>query len=77
MSELKIFLRMPALLLAAALVVDGTAAQEPEAPPQPAAAEEARETEDPMTLDGLLEAVRSGRLAENKANERRLTEFRQ
>ena len=35
------------------------------------------ETEDPVTLDGLLEAVRSGRLAEDKTNQSRLSEFRQ
>ncbi|MEM0954517.1 MAG: MotA/TolQ/ExbB proton channel family protein [Pseudomonadota bacterium] len=41
------------------------------------AAELSLETEDPVTLDGLLEAVRSGRLAEDKTNQVRLAEFRQ
>ncbi len=41
-----------------------------------AAAEEPIETEDPVTLDGLLEAVRSGKLAENRANEQRVADFR-
>ncbi|MEE4659162.1 MAG: MotA/TolQ/ExbB proton channel family protein [Halieaceae bacterium] len=34
------------------------------------------DTEDPVTLEGLLEAVRSGRLAEGKTNQQRLAEFR-
>ena len=68
--------RLFALLFA--MVAFGAQAQEAEtaAAEAPAAPEEARETEAPVTIEGLLEAVRSGRLAENKANERRLAEFR-
>jgi biopolymer transport protein ExbB len=36
----------------------------------------AQETVDPVTIDGLLEAVRAGRLAESKSNEQRLSDFR-
>ena len=54
----------------------GLAAQE--SGEAPAAAEDAVvETENAVTLDGLLEAVRAGRLAESRSNEARLTEFRQ
>lgn len=36
----------------------------------------AQEEREPMTLDGLLEAVRTGRIAESQANKERLASFR-
>ena len=59
-----------------------TSAQEPAETPAEAetgaeAAVEEIETEDPVTLEGLLEAVRSGKLAESRSNEQRLNQFRQ
>ncbi len=65
---------LPALLLLClALPAIAQQAEDAAAPAEEAAEEAA---ENPVTLDGLLEAVRSGRLAESRSNEQRLTEFR-
>jgi len=63
------------ILGAPAWAQDSTANGDNEA--DAAAVDEASaDTEYPVTLEGLLEAVRSGRLAEDKTNQQRLAEFR-
>jgi biopolymer transport protein ExbB len=78
MNALSGHIRTLLLLLGMAVFAAGALGQEAETGPveAPTQSEETRQTEDPVTLDGLLEAVRSGRLAENKANEKRLADFR-
>lgn len=77
MSAFSDYLKTLLLALALAGAMPTALAQEADTgAAQAAAPEEPRETEDPVTLEGLLDAVRSGRLAENKANEKRLAEFR-
>ena len=66
-----LYLSLVLLLWPAALV-----AQEAESTSPDPADIPAEETVDAVTLDGLLEAVRSGRLAESRRNEERVAEFR-
>ncbi|MEP5765621.1 MAG: MotA/TolQ/ExbB proton channel family protein [Halieaceae bacterium] len=60
------------ILLLCAMPIPALAQDEP-APADPAA--EAEVDPNAMTLDGLLEAVRSGRLAETRANKQRMQRF--